>query len=129
MGGFNVVFLQRFKIFLVHVAILHLRQCLFHERIATGATALPIRPQEMPRSADENLEPGLYQDHILLICEYFYHGQEKMTGQKKCPPPVREEGIFWSDVSVFLRPVTLVRVAVLPRLVVIIPLMPTIATF
>jgi hypothetical protein len=52
-----------------------------------------------------------------------------MQGQKKCPPPVREEGIFWSDVSVFLRPVTLVRVAVLPRLVVIIPLIPMIATF
>ena len=30
--------------------------------------------------------------------------------------------MFWSDVSVFLRPVTLVSVAVLPRLVVIIPL-------
>jgi hypothetical protein len=53
----------------------------------------------------------------------------KCIAQKKCLPPVREEGIFWSDVSVFLRPVTLVRVAVLPRLVVIIPLTPTIATF
>ena len=55
--------------------------------------------------------------------------QKKTAGQKKCLPLVREKGIFWSDVSVFLRPVTLVRVAVLPRLVVIIPLTQIIATF
>ena len=51
-----------------------------------------------------------------------------MLKPKKCPSPVREKGSLRSDVSVFLRPVTLVRVAVLPRLVVIIPLMLTIAT-
>ena len=55
--------------------------------------------------------------------------KKKTAGQKKCLPLVRDNGIFWSDVSVFLRPVTLVRVAVLPRLVVIIPLTQIIATF
>jgi hypothetical protein len=52
----------------------------------------------------------------------------KNTGQKKYPSPVREKGISWSDVSVFLRPAILVSVAVLPRLVVIIPLNRTIAS-
>jgi hypothetical protein len=64
----------------------------------------------------------------LIIIVIFAFSEENHR-PKKYPSLVREKGIFWSDVSVFLRPVTLVRVAVLPRLVVIIPLMQTIATF
>jgi hypothetical protein len=48
--------------------------------------------------------------------------------QKKCPSPVREKGIFWSDVSVFSRPAIPAGVAAIPRLVVIIPLTQTIAS-
>ena len=54
--------------------------------------------------------------------------QTQNIKQKKYPPPVRKKGIFWSDVSVFLRPAIPVSVAVLPRLVVIIPLTKTIAS-
>ena len=66
---------------------------------------------------------------LLLMLMAGHKIAKKIWQAKKSPPPVREKGIFWSDVFVFLRPVVLVSVAVLPRLVVIIPLIPTIATF
>jgi hypothetical protein len=90
---------------------------------AFGCASCRIKSDQEP-VAPRKLKPIYITDY-----KQFKKTDGKYIAQKKCLPPVREEGIFWSDVSVFLRPVTLVRVAVLPRLVVIIPLTPTIATF
>ena len=129
MGGLDVVFLQRVGLVLIHVAILHPAPALFHDPDAPVVHLPDCHHEKKPgRIFKKWIASSCIRYKFLFLNGYYFY-RRKNQGQKKCPPPVREEGIFWSDVSVYLRPVTLVRVAVLPRLVVIIPLMSTIATF
>ncbi len=95
-------------------------------------TRLPVtsvQPCKKLREGSYRRDQFFICNNILLITLIFICLPDSIQRAKKYPSPVREKGIFWSDVSVFSRPAILVCVAVLPRLVVIIPLTLGIATF